>query len=76
MPSLHTYKPKPKPSFTVSEKHPQGMSASGFVGPGDIGASLHANSTTWLIDADSGQMVPHFVEVCKVHSFLRRYPTE
>eukprot|EP00903_Cladosiphon_okamuranus_P006432 g6293.t1 len=41
----------------------EGMSASGFVGPGDIGASLHANSTTWLIDADSGRMVPHFVEL-------------
>ncbi|CAM9882608.1 unnamed protein product, partial [Ectocarpus fasciculatus] len=41
----------------------EGMSASGFAGPGDIGASLHANSTTWLIDADTGEMVPHFVEL-------------
>ncbi|CAM9832707.1 unnamed protein product, partial [Ectocarpus sp. 13 AM-2016] len=41
----------------------EGMSGSGFAGPGDIGASLHANSTTWLIDADTGEMVPHFAEV-------------
>ncbi|CBJ27425.1 conserved unknown protein [Ectocarpus siliculosus] len=41
----------------------EGMSASGFAGPGDIGASLHANSTTWLIDADTGGMVPHFAEL-------------
>ncbi|CAB1117427.1 unnamed protein product [Ectocarpus sp. CCAP 1310/34] len=41
----------------------EGMSASGFAGPGDIGASLQANSTTWLIDADTGGMVPHFAEL-------------
>ncbi|CAM9371971.1 unnamed protein product [Pylaiella littoralis] len=41
----------------------EGMSSSGFAGPGDIGASLHSNSTTWLIDADTGRMVPHFVEL-------------
>ena len=40
------------------------MSAVGLVGPGDIGSSLLPNSTaTWLIDADSGEMIPHFVEV-------------
>eukprot|EP00752_Nemacystus_decipiens_P014344 g12761.t1 len=41
----------------------EGISSSGFVGPDDIGASLLATSTTWLIDADTGQMVPHFVEL-------------
>ena len=48
----------------VQPPTPQGMSAVGLVGPGDIGSSLLANSTaTWLIDADSGKMVPHFAEV-------------
>lgn len=46
------------------------MSASGFVGPGDVGASLHATSTTWLIDADSGLMVPHFVEVYDIRIYF------
>lgn len=46
------------------------MSASGFAGPGDIGASLHANSTTWLIDADTGGMVPHFAEVTIYRSVM------
>ncbi|CAM9608267.1 unnamed protein product, partial [Hapterophycus canaliculatus] len=41
----------------------EGMSPSGFAGPRDIGASLHANSTTWLIEANTGRMVPHFVEL-------------
>ncbi|CAM9145677.1 unnamed protein product, partial [Scytosiphon promiscuus] len=41
----------------------EGMSSSGFATPGDIGASLHANSTTWLIEANTGRMVPHFVEL-------------
>lgn len=52
------------------------MSASGFVGPGDVGASLHATSTTWLIDADSGLMVPHFVEVydIRIYSSTIQYP--
>lgn len=41
----------------------QGMSKEGLVGPGDVGASLFPNSTTWLVEAETGVMVPHFTEV-------------
>lgn len=51
-------------SFTHPPLTPQGMSEVGLVGPRDIGSSLLPNATaTWLIEADSGKMVPHFVEV-------------
>ncbi|CAN0012715.1 unnamed protein product, partial [Choristocarpus tenellus] len=41
----------------------EGMSSSNLVGPGDPGASLSINSTTWLIEVPTGELIPHFVEI-------------
>ena len=48
--------------YTPAIAHFPGLAATGLNGPGDIAASLTEGSLTILLDAETGERIPHFAE--------------